>query len=65
MGQQTLPMMLGPNLVDCMGIGLFRKETDLPSLVTGTVNVKFRVKGQEQWEGREMVERHPGVPEMN
>lgn len=32
-------MMLEPNLRDCMGTGLFRKESNLLNLVTGGVNV--------------------------
>lgn len=38
--QQTLPIMLEPNLGDGMGTGLLRKETGLPNLVTRRVNVK-------------------------
>lgn len=33
-------MMLEPNPADCMGYGLFGKETDLPNFVTGSVNVR-------------------------
>lgn len=38
--QRTLPVMLEPNPADCMGYGLFGKETDLPNFVTGSVNVR-------------------------